>query len=152
VVLGRSALSGISPATLALSVLALLSITIGTLYQKRYCGGVDLRTGSVIQFCAAGLVLLPLALAFESMQVRWTSEFVYTLAWLVLVLSIGAISLLYVLIRKGAATKVASFFYLVPPTTALMAYAVFGETLSIVAMAGMALAAIGVALVVYRRQ
>jgi drug/metabolite transporter (DMT)-like permease len=152
VVLGRSALSGITPATLALSILALISITVGTLYQKRYCGGVDLRTGSVIQFSAAGLVLLPMALAFETMQVRWTGEFVFALLWLVLALSIGAISLLYVLIRKGAATKVTSFFYLVPPTTALMAYAMFGETLSAVAMAGMALAAIGVALVVYRRQ
>ena len=152
VVLGRSALSGITPATLSLSVLALVSITAGTLYQKRYCGAVDLRTGSVIQFCAAGLVLLPLALAFETMRVDWTGEFVSTLVWLVLVLSIGAISLLYVLIRKGAATKVASLFYLVPPTTALMAYFMFGETLNLVAMAGMALAAIGVALVVYRRQ
>jgi drug/metabolite transporter (DMT)-like permease len=152
VVLGRSALSGITPATLALSVLALVSITAGTLYQKRYCGAVDLRTGSVIQFSAAGLVLLPLALAFETMRVRWTSEFVFTMAWLVLVLSIGAISLLYVLIRKGAATRVATFFYLVPPTTALLAYAMFGETLSAMAIAGMALAAIGVALVVYRRQ
>ena len=152
VVLGRSALSGITPATLALSVLALLSITVGTLYQKRYCGSVDLRTGSVIQFCAAGAVLLPLALIFETMRVHWTAEFMFTLAWLVLVLSIGAISLLYLLIRSGGATKVASLFYLVPPTTALMAYAMFGEQLSLTAMAGMALAAIGVALVVYRRQ
>ena len=152
VVLGRSALSGNTPATLALSVLALLSITVGTLYQKRYCGAVDLRAGSVIQFSAAALVLLPLALAFESMQVRWTGEFMLALAWLALVLSIGAISLLYVLIRKGAATTVASFFYLVPPSTALMAYFMFGERLSITAMAGMALAAIGVALVVYRRR
>ena len=151
VVLGRSALSGITPATLALSVMALLSITAGTLYQKRYCGAVDLRTGSVIQFVAAGVVLLPFALAFETMQVRWTAEFILTMGWLVLVLSIGAISLLFVLIRKGAATKVASFFYLVPPTTALMAYAMFGETLNATAMAGMALAAIGVGLVVYRR-
>lgn len=152
VVTGRSALSGITPVTLALSLLALVSITAGTLYQKRYCGAVDLRTGSVIQFCAAGLVLLPLALTFETMRVHWSVEFIGALAWLVLVLSIGAISLLYILIRKGAATKVASLFYLVPPTTALMAYAMFGETLTPVAMAGMVLAAIGVALVVYRRQ
>jgi len=152
VVLGRSALSGITPATLALSVLALVSITAGTLYQKRFCGAVDLRAGSVIQFCAAGLVLLPLALMFETMQVRWTGEFIFTIAWLVLVLSMGAISLLYILIRKGAATSVASLFYLVPPSTALMAYVMFGETLSLMAMAGMVLAAIGVALVVYRRQ
>jgi len=152
VVIGRSTLSGITPATLALSLLALASITAGTLYQKGYCGAVDLRTGSVIQFCAAGVVLLPLALAFETMRVHWTAEFVFALAWLALVLSIGAISLLYILIRTGAATKVTSLFYLVPPVTALMAYAIFGETLSAVAMAGMALAAIGVALVVYRRQ
>ena len=152
VVSSRSALSGITPATLALSLLALVSITAGTLYQKRFCGAVDLRTGSVIQFCAAAAVVLPLALAFETMRVNWSVEFVFTLAWLVLVLSIGAISLLYVLIRKGAATRVASLFYLVPPTTALMAYAIFGETLSLAAMAGMALAAAGVALVVYRRQ
>lgn len=151
-VVGRSALTGITPATLALSLLALVSITAGTLYQKRYCGSVDLRTGSVIQFCAAGLVLLPLALASETMRVHWTAAFMFTLAWLVLVLSIGAISLLYILIRTGAATRVTSLFYLVPPATALMAYFMFGETLSAAAVAGMALAAIGVALVVYRRQ
>jgi drug/metabolite transporter (DMT)-like permease len=152
VVTGRSALSGITPATLALSLLALLSITAGTLYQKRYCGAVDLRTGSVIQFAAAAVVVLPLALTFETMRVHWSLEFICTLLWLVMVLSIGAISLLYVLIRKGAATRVASLFYLVPPATALMAYAMFGETLSPVAMAGMLMAAAGVALVVYRRQ
>jgi drug/metabolite transporter (DMT)-like permease len=152
VVTGRSALSGITPATLALSLLALLSITAGTLYQKRYCGAVDLRTGSVIQFAAAAVVVLPLALTFETMLVHWSLEFICTLLWLVMVLSIGAISLLYVLIRKGAATRVASLFYLVPPATALMAYAMFGETLSPVAMAGMLMAAAGVALVVYRRQ
>ena len=150
VVLGRSALSGITPMTLALSVLALVSSTAGTLYQKRYCGAVDLRAGSVIQFSAASAVVLPLALVFETMQVRWTGEFMLTLAWLVLVVSIGAVSLLYILIRKGAATTVVSLFYFVPPVTALMAYAMFREALSAMAMAGMALAAIGVALVVYR--
>ncbi len=152
VVTSRSALTGITPATLALSLLALVSITAGTLYQKRYCGAVDLRTGSVIQFCAAGVVVLPLALAFETMRVHWTGELIFALAWLVLVLSIGAISLLYILIRKGAATRVTSLFYLVPPTTALMAYAMFGETLNAAALAGMVLAAAGVAMVVYRRQ
>ena len=152
VVTGRSALTGITPATLALSLLALLSITAGTLYQKRYCGAVDLRTGSVIQFAAAAAVVLPLALTFETMRVHWSAEFICTLLWLVMVLSIGAISLLYVLIRKGAATRVASLFYLVPPATALMAYFMFGETLSPAAMAGMLMAAAGVALVVYRRQ
>lgn len=152
VVMGRTVLSGITPATLALSVMALVSVTAGTLYQKRFCGGVDLRSGSVIQFCAAGLVLLPFALVLETMQVRWTGEFVAALAWLVLALSISAISLLYILVRKGAATTVASFFYLVPPSTALIAYLMFDETLNAMALSGMALAAIGVALVVYRRQ
>ena len=152
VVLGRTVLSGITPATLALSVMALVSVTAGTLYQKRFCGGVDLRSGSVIQFSAAGLVLLPFALTLETMQVRWTGEFVLALGWLVLALSISAISLLYILVRKGAATAVASFFYLVPPSTALIAYLMFDETLNAMALSGMALAAIGVALVVYRRQ
>lgn len=152
VVEGRSTVSGVTPATLALSVLALLSITIGTLYQKRFCGGVDLRSGSVIQFAAAGIVTFPLAIWLETMHVRWTMAFAFTMAWLVLVLSIGAISLLYVLIRSDAATRVASFFYLVPPVTALFAYAMFGETLSALAMVGMMLAAIGVALVVYQHR
>lgn len=152
VVQGRSSISGITPATLGLSVMALLSITIGTLYQKRFCGAVDLRSGAVIQFAAAGCVVLPLAVWLETMHIDWTTEFVLTMAWLVFVLSIGAISLLYILIRNGAATKVASFFYLVPPVTALFAYAVFGETLSATAMVGMALAAVGVALVVYQRR
>jgi drug/metabolite transporter (DMT)-like permease len=148
VVLGRSALSGITPATLALSVLALLSITAGTLYQKRYCGAVDLRVGSVIQFSAAGLVVLPLALGFESMQVDWTGEFIFALLWLVLVLSIGAISLLFTLIEHGEATRVASLFYLTPLTTAAMAYFIFGEKLSPAALIGMVIGVIGVALVV----
>jgi drug/metabolite transporter (DMT)-like permease len=152
VVLGRTVLSGITPATLALSIMALVSVTAGTLYQKRFCGGVDLRSGSVIQFSAAGLVLLPFALILETMQVRWTGEFVLALGWLVLALSISAISLLYILVRKGEATAVASFFYLVPPSTALIAYLMFDETLNAMALSGMALAAIGVALVVYRRQ
>jgi len=151
VVQGRGSVTGVTPATLGLSVMALLAITAGTLYQKRFCGAVDLRTGSVIQFAAAGIVTLPLAMWLETMEVRWTAEFAFATAWLVLVLSIGAISLLYVLIRNGAATRVASLFYLVPPVTALLAYAVFGEKLGATAIAGLSLAALGVALVVYRR-
>lgn len=152
VVKGRSSISGITPATLGLSVMALISITSGTLYQKRYCGTVDLRASSVIQFAAAGVVILPLAIWLETMQIHWTTEFVLTMVWLVFVLSIGAISLLFILIRSGAATKVASLFYLVPPVTALFAYAIFGETLSATGTIGMALAAVGVALVVYHRR
>jgi drug/metabolite transporter (DMT)-like permease len=126
------------------AVVALLGITAGTLYQKRFCPAFDLRTGSVIQFVPS-LVVTALAAAFtETMQVHWTAHFVFALAWLVLVLSLGAISLLNLLIRRGSAVNVASLFYLTPPTTALMAWALFGEKLSVLAMAGMAAAALGV--------
>jgi drug/metabolite transporter (DMT)-like permease len=130
----------------AACLVALLSITAGTLYQKRYCGRMDLRTGSVVQFTAAGVVTFPLALLFEDMQVDWTGEFVFALLWLVLVLSLGAISLFYFLIRRDAAARVTSLFFLVPPCTALIAWPLFGETLSAVALLGMALTAVGVAL------
>ena len=130
-----------------LSVLALLGITAGTLYQKRYSAQADLRTGAVIQYAAAGAVTLPLALSLETMRVDWTWEFLAAFAWLSLVLSLGAVSLLYWLIRHGAAAKVASLFYLVPPIAALFAWLLFGETLGPAALAGMAIAAIGVAMV-----
>jgi len=148
VVGSRASLGGLSAFSLAMSVLALVSITIGTVYQKRFCGAFDLRTGSVIQFVAAGLALAPFAIAFEHAPIRWTPEFAFAMAWLVFVLSIGAISLLALLIRRGAMTKVASLFYLVPPCTAVIAFFLFGETLSPLALAGFVLAVIGVALVV----
>jgi drug/metabolite transporter (DMT)-like permease len=131
-----------------MAALALVSMTIGTVYQKRFCGTFDLRSGSVIQFVAAGLALAPFALLFEHDPVRWTGEFVLAMAWLVLVLSIGAISLLTLLIRAGAATKVASLFYLVPPVAATIAFFLFGETLGPLALAGFVLAVVGVAVVV----
>lgn len=148
VVMEKVTLAGLSPSALASAFVALLSITIGTVYQKRYCGAFDLRTGSVIQFVSAALVVLPFAIAVESLRVDWTGEFIFALAWLVIVLSIGAISVLNLLIRRGAATRIASLFYLVPPTTAVLAYCLFGETLSATALAGMAFAIAGVALVV----
>jgi drug/metabolite transporter (DMT)-like permease len=148
VVMQRLSLGGLSPFSFGMAILALVSITAGTLYQKRYCAAFDLRTGAVIQFVAAGVVLAPFAVAFEHEPVQWNGEFLFALAWLVLVLSIGAISLLTLLIRHGAATKVASLFYLVPPVTAAIAFALFGETLSVIAWAGFALAVAGVALVV----
>lgn len=127
-------------------VAALLGITAGTLYQKRFCAGMDLRTGGAVQFAAAALATAPLALLFEDTRIDWSGEFVFALLWLVLVLSLGAVSLLYVLIRRGAAAQVASLFFLVPPCTALIAWPLFGETLGPVALAGMALTAAGVAL------
>ena len=147
VVWNKITVTGLSLPAIGLSVLALVSITGGTLYQKRFCGNFDLRTGAVIQFAAALVVMLPFALA-ESRPVEWTPRFIGALAWLVVVLSIFTIGLLALLIRRGAATKVASFFYLVPPVTAVMGYLMFGETLTGFAMGGMLLAVIGVALVV----
>ncbi|MBM3347560.1 MAG: DMT family transporter [Betaproteobacteria bacterium] len=148
VVWNKLALGAVTPESLALTLLALLSITAGTLYQKRWCGAQDLRTQSVVQFVAAGLVLLPLSLAFESRPVVWSGEFIFALGWLVVVLSLGAISLLLLLIRRGAATSVSSLMYLVPAVTAVMAWLMFGETLTLLAVAGMAAAVLGVALVV----
>lgn len=126
------------------AVIALIGITAGTLYQKKFCPSFDLRTGSIIQFVPSLLATAALAAMTETMQVHWTGQFVFALAWLVLVLSLGAVSLLNVLIRRGSAVNVASLFYLTPPTTALIAWALFGETLTGLAMAGMALVAIGV--------
>lgn len=129
-----------------LSVFALLSITLGTLWQKRHGAGIDLRTGAAIQFMAAAVILAPFAM-LEGGEVRWTGEFVFALAWLVVVLSFGAIFLLLTLIRRGRATQVSSLFYLVPPTTALIAWPLFGETYSLSAAAGMGLAMLAVWLV-----
>lgn len=133
------------------AVLGLIGLTAGTLYQKRFSANADLRTGNIVQFVAAALALLPLALMFETMQVRWTPSFIFALGWLSVVLSVGAISLLYLLIRRGAASRVSSLFYLVPPCAALMAYGLFGEVLNAPMLAGMACAMAGVALVNWRR-
>ncbi len=136
-----------TPLGVLLSVLALFGITAGTLYQKRFGAGVDLRVGNVFQFGAAAIVTGALALVFEQQRIDWTPSLVVALAWSILVLSFGAVSLLYVLIRKGAAARVSSLFFLVPPTTALMAWAMFGERLPPLAILGMAIAMAGVALV-----
>jgi drug/metabolite transporter (DMT)-like permease len=125
---------------------ALVGISVGTLYQKRFCGRVDLRSGAVIQFLACSLLYAPLVLIADSPPIDYTPQFIFALGWSVLVLSVGAISLLYWLLRHGAVADVARLFYLVPPVTALMAYALFGERLDAVAIAGMALIAVAVAL------
>jgi len=129
------------------AVVALLAITAGTLYQKRFCARFDLRTGSVIQFVPTAIVTGIAVAMFEDYRIEWTGDLLFALGWLVLVLSLGAISLLNLLIRSGTAVNVASLFYLTPPTTALIAWAVFGETLAPVAVLGMAVAAAGVYLV-----
>jgi drug/metabolite transporter (DMT)-like permease len=142
---------------LLLALLALVSITAGTLYQKRFVQPCDVRTANLVQLAAALVVTAPLAL-LETEAIRWvqadgslSGELLGALAWSVLGLTLGGSSLLYLLIQKGAATTVSSLMYLVPPATALMAWLLFGEPITVLIIAGMALTAVGVGLVVRER-
>jgi len=148
VVSNKVAVEGVAPDELgfmlAPALAALIGITAGTLYQKRFCPRFDLRTGSVIQFVPSLILTALVASQTETMEITWSGEFVFALLWLVVVLSLGAISLLNLLIRSGSAVNVASLFYLTPPTTALIAWAMFGETMSGLALAGMIVAVAGV--------
>lgn len=139
---------------LALALLALLSITTGTLYQKHFVAPCDVRSANAVQLIAALAVTLPLAL-FENETMRWTVmpgsvnwELVAAMAWSVLGLTLGGSSLLYLLIQRGAATSVTSLLYLVPPTTALMAWLLFAEPVTLLTITGTVLTAVGVSLVV----
>jgi drug/metabolite transporter (DMT)-like permease len=146
-ILARKLDQGLGSTTGALAcVIGLFGITAGTLYQKRHCAGMDLRTGNVVQYAAAGAVTGLLALLVEDNRVTWAPELIFALAWLVLVLSLGAIPLFYLLIRRGAAARVSSLFFLVPPTTALIAWPLLGESLGPPELAGMALTVTGVML------
>lgn len=147
VVSGKWTGAATDPAGYAWLAFALFGITAGTLYQKRFCGAVPMLTGGVIQYAAAGLVTAAAAYATETMVVRWTPQFAFALGWLVLVLSLGAIGLLFTMIRHGEASRVASLFFLTPPVTAVMAWLLFDESLPAVALAGLAVSAAGVALV-----
>jgi drug/metabolite transporter (DMT)-like permease len=140
----------ITAPNLGMAVAGLLFVTAGTLYQKRFVAPGDVRTGNAIQMIAAGLVALPLA-GLESAPIEWHRELLGALAWSVLGSTVGGSSLLYLLLQRGAATAVTSLMYLVPPTTAVMAWLAFGEHLTALMLAGMALTAAGVALVVRAR-
>ena len=120
----------------ACAAVALAGITLGTLYQKKYCAGMDLRSGGFVQLAVATLVALPLSLGLEGFDVRWTPTMLFASGWLSIVNSIGATSLLFILMRKGEASKVASLFYLIPGVTALLAFALLGETLTVLSLAG----------------
>ena len=148
-VIWRKLMAGteVSLVTLAATVVALLAITAGTLYQKRHLRATDVRTANVIQLGAALIVTLPLTW-LESEAIVWNVHFVGAMAWAVLALTLGGSSLLYLLIQRGAATSVTSLLYLVPPTTALMAWLLFGELITATTVLGTALTAVGVALVV----
>ena len=132
---------------LSLAVGALLSITVGTLYQKRFVTSCDVRSANTVQLMAALLVTLPLA-ALEFEGIRWNAELVGAIAWSVLALTLGGSSLLYLLIQKGAAASVTSLMYLVPPVTAFIAWVLFAEPITLTTILGTLLTAVGVALVV----
>ena len=133
--------------TFAAAVFALFSITIGTLYQKQHVATTDVRTANVIQLAAALVITLPFAM-FEAETITWNASFVGAMAWAVLALTLGGSSLMFMLIQRGAATTVTSLLYLVPPTTALMAWLLFDESITAVTVLGIVLTAIGVSLVV----
>jgi drug/metabolite transporter (DMT)-like permease len=137
----------VTPWNLALCLLALLCITAGTLYQKRYVAACDVRTASIVQLLAAFVVAWPLAL-LESEPVQPVPALLGAMAWSVLALTLGGSSLLYMMVQRGAATRVASLMYLVPPCTAVLAWLLFGELLTLLVLAGLALTALGVGLVV----
>jgi len=141
---------GATPLAWLAATVALLGITIGTLYQKRFGGGIDWRPALFIQYAAAAVLFAAGAALFETRAVQWTPQFLFAVAYLVLVLSLGAVWLLYFLIRRSAATRVVSLFYLTPPVTALLAWALFDERLAPLALAGMAVCVAGVFLVNWR--
>ncbi|HZP87745.1 MAG TPA: DMT family transporter [Burkholderiales bacterium] len=124
--------------------LALGAFVAGTLYQKRFCSALDLRTGNFVQFAIAAIVLLLPALRLEGLQVHWSEALVMSWVWLVLANSVAAVSLLYLFLRQGEASRVATLFYLVPPITAAMGFVAFHETLGPIALLGFGLAALGV--------
>ena len=157
VVYSKLDLAGLTPLAIGYCLFALVSITAGTMYQRRFCPSFDLRTGTAIQFGATVAIMLPLAIWLEDLDpafstVKWTPEFVGSLVWSVFALSIGAIFLLFKLIRRSEATSVTSLLYLTPPTTAIMAYFAFGESLGIAGVLGMLVAVAGVALVVKKQE
>ncbi len=135
-------------AGLVACVVALISGTLGTVWQKRHGDGIPLVWGTTVQYAASAAVLFAVALATEDLAIQWTGEFVAAFVWLVLVLSIGAVLLLLLLLRRGTAAGVSSLYYLVPPATAVEAYFLFGETVSGLSLVGIGVTALGVALVV----
>ncbi len=144
VVWAKLSITGLSLLSLGLAAIALASITTGTLYQKKFCPSFDLRAGSVIQFAISALACLPFMFLLETRQINWHPEMIGALIWAIFGLSIGAISLLFIMIREGAATKVTSLLYLTPPTTAIMAWLLFDEPITVLTVLGTLLTVAGV--------
>jgi drug/metabolite transporter (DMT)-like permease len=150
-ILGGGAEADAAPAALLAAVAALFGITVGTLYQKRFCARHDLLAVTVHQYLPTAALFGLGALLFETREVEWTAQFVAAMLWLVFALSLGAILLLTWLIKHGEASKVSSLFYLVPPVTAVMAWLLFDEPLGWIKIAGIALVALGVWMVMRRQ-
>ena len=140
-------LDHVTPGNMAWALAALLAITTGTLYQKRFVKPCDVRTANTVQLMAAAVVTLPLA-ALEPEAMQWNGQLMGAMAWSVLGLTLGGSSLLYLLIQRGAAASVASLMYLVPPTTAVIAWLLFDEQITLLTLLGTAITAVGVSLVV----
>ena len=140
----RSMIGSGTPLGWAASFASLIGITLGTLYQKRHNSNIDWRSGNLVQYAAAGLFFALVASSFEMRAIDWTGEFVFALAWLVLVMSFGAVGLMYWLIRRSSAASFGSLLYLVPAVTAVIAYFLFGEKLDALSITGMIVCAVGV--------
>jgi drug/metabolite transporter (DMT)-like permease len=141
---------GVTAATLTASFISVLAMSAGTVWQKRFASGGDLVTATMWQYVGGAALMALASLAFETRTVTINAELIFAMAWLVLVLSIGAIFLLMVMIRDGEMSKVASLFYLVPAVTAVIAWALFGEHLNLLQIVGMAIATLGVGLATAR--
>jgi drug/metabolite transporter (DMT)-like permease len=146
-------LAGVEPAALwgvlipiLINIIAMVSVTAGSFYQKLFIGTGDLRTVTALQYVGALLFTVPLAVATEKMQITWNLTIILVLAWSVIALSLGAIGLMLMMIRKGAVSRIATLIYLIPPTVAIEAWLLFNETLSAVQIAGMVLTVVGVVL------
>ena len=141
---------GVTAETLIASIVSVLGMSAGTVWQKRFASGGDLVAATMWQYVGGASLMALASLALETHTVIVNGELIFAMAWLVLVLSIGAIFLLMVMIRDGEMSKVASLFYLVPAVTAVIAWALFGEQLSLVQIVGMAIATLGVGLATAR--
>ena len=132
---------------MGLCLMSVVAISIATIYQKRYCSEMDLGSGAFLQFLAAGILMLLLSFLLESGRVEWSGEFLFALTWLVLIVSLGAMTLLWVMVKQNAAVNVASLFFLVPPLALIMMWLFFDETLGLQAIAGMIIIATSVAII-----
>lgn len=140
-------LEGLSLTSILLAFGGMFAITSGTLYQKRFCPSFDLRTGSVIQFSISTLLCVIMMLLFETREIQWTVPMIGAMLWGILAISIGAMSLWFILLRRGDATKVSSMMYLVPPTTAIMAWVLFDEPLTPTVLVGIFITMLGVLII-----